>query len=169
MASQAEKDPEVPSKEENKAPDLTVVEKATPVLGNRMQLADEINTRYHVYVPPEVTPEQCMDEAFWAHVGTRLQMGDTMIVRPDTMEWELVLHVANCGREFAHVVKKQYFDLTHEAQNRAAPSRYSVDFAGGVDKFRFLRDGVVMKDGFASRDLAERAAKNHQMAVDRSK
>jgi len=174
QAAEKTEDDKANSGEQNKAsesekPTLEVVERPSPVLIHRMQLADEINTRWHAYVPPGVTPDQCMDEAFWSHVGTRLTMGDTLVVRPDTMEWELVLHVAGCGREYAHVVKKHYYDLKHDATNKPEPSRYSTDFAGGVHKFRFLRDGVVMKDGFASKDLAERAAKNHQMAVDRSK
>ncbi len=155
-------EPEVESDEPETA-------RANPVILSRTGLEAEYNTHLRVNVPVGVTPEQCMDEGFWAHVSTRMTIGDTLIVRPDNGEWELVLHVANCGREFAHVVKKTFYDLRSNASTRAEPSRYSVDYAGAVYKFRFLRDGKVMKDGFASKSLAERAALNHQMAVDRVK
>ena len=110
-----------------------------------------------------------MDEAFWSHVSLQLIIGDTLIVMPDSMEWKLILHVANCGREFAHVVKLEIYDLRTDPSLRAASSRYSTDYAGTTSKWRFKRDGVVMRDGYATKALAKRAAENHQMAVDRNK
>lgn len=150
-------------------PELKVVEKPTPITQSRFQLDVEANTPFRATVPDGVTPEDCMDEAFWAHLGQRMIIGDTLIVRPDTGEWELVLHVANCGREFAHVVKKELYDLVYRGPTaQSEQSRYSVDFAGSTHKWRFKRDGVVLKDGFATKGLAQKAAQNHQMAVDRS-
>jgi hypothetical protein len=142
--------------------------RANPIIISRTGLEDEHNIRLRVNVPVEVTPEDCMDEGFWSHITSRLTIGDTIIVRPDHQEWELVLHVANVGREFAHVVQKHLYDLRHVADPKAEASRYSVDFVGTTDKWRFMRDGKVLKSGFASKGLAERAAQNHQMAVDRS-
>ena len=162
---------EVEAKQElnTEAPSLEVVKKATPVTAGRMCLEVEANTTYRVNVPHEVTPEDCMDEAFWAHVSMQFIIGDTLIVMPDSMEWKLILHVANCGREFAHVVKLEIYDLRVDPSVRAAASRYSTDYAGTTSKWRFKRDGVVMRDGYATENLAKRAADNHQMAVDRKK
>jgi hypothetical protein len=173
MANEAaEKDVQVEEPEiideTEEQPELKVVEKPNPITQSRFQLDVEANTRFRATVPEGVTPEDCMDESFWAHLGMRMMIGDTLIVRPDTGEWELVLHVANCGREFAHVVKKDLFDLRHDGSAKSEQSRYSVDFAGSTHKWRFKRDGEVLKDGFATKGLAQQAAKNHQMAVDRS-
>ena len=149
--------------------ELKVVSKPAPLTQARFQLDVEANTPFRATVPDGVTPEDCMDEAFWAHLGLRMIIGDTLIVRPDTSEWELILHVANCGREFAHVVKKSFTDLRYDGPTaKSELSRYTVDFAGSTYKWRFKRDGSVLKDGFATKGLALKAAQNHQMAVDRS-
>lgn len=148
------------------APELALV-KATPVIMSRMGLEVEHNTTHRINVPQSVTPDQCMDETFYAHVSGRMAIGDTLIIRPDTMEWELVLHVADCGREYAHVIKKQFFALDADRVVRAAANRYTVDFAGSTYKHRALLDGKVLKDGFATKALAMKACENHQMAVDR--
>ncbi len=155
---------------ESKEPDANEAEaKVTPVIASRMQLEVEANNTYRVNVPHEITPENCMEETFWSHVSMQLIIGDTLIVMPDSMEWKLILHVANCGREFAHVVKLQLYDLATDPSVRAAASRYSTDFAGTTKKWRFKLDGKVLRDGYATEALAKRAAKNHQMAVDRAK
>jgi len=171
MSSQAAEKVEEPT-DENVAKPHEVAEdkpRPTPVIISRTGLEEEHSIRLRVNVSNEVTPEDCMDEAFWSHIGTRLTIGDTLIVRPDHMQWELVLHVANCGREFAHVVKKHFYELEYKADPRTQANRYSVDFAGSTDKWRMLRDGKVLKVGFASQGIALQAVKNHQMAVDRSK
>ena len=162
-AKTAENEPE----EMNDAPVLELV-KASPVIMSRMGLEVEHNTVHRVNVPKDVTAEQCMDPTFWAHVSTRIAIGDTLVVRPDTMEWELVLHVVNSGREFVQVIKKQYFDLSVEALIEAvSEARYGTDYAGSTYKHRALLDGKVLKDGFATKALAIKACQNHQMAVDR--
>lgn len=142
--------------------------KPNPITQARFQLEVEANTTWRASVPEGVTPENCLDEAYWAHMGQRMMIGDTVIVRPDTGEWELVLHVANCGREFAQMIKKSLYDLRHSGTSKTEQSRYSVDFAGTTHKWRFKRDGKVLKDGFATKGLASQAASNHQLAVDRS-
>lgn len=177
-AAQATKDPDAPeATKETKAPDVPEITdeqpvlelvRATPVVMSRMGLEVEHNTTHRINVTEKTTPEQCMDESFYAHVSMRLSIGDTIIVRPDTMEWELVLHVKECGREYAHVIKKALYDLSADRVVRAAASRYSVDFAGTTHKHRALLDGKVLKAGFATKSLAIKACENHQLAVDRS-
>lgn len=161
-----EKDPEAKDPVAEEKPELALV-KATPVIMSRMGLEVEHNTVHRINVTQNTTPEQCMDETFYSHVSGRMAVGDTLIIRPDTMEWELVLHVADCGREFAHVIKKQFFDLSAERVERAAKSRYSVDYAGTTYKHRALLDGKVLRDGYTTKALALKACEQHQMAVDR--
>ncbi len=141
--------------------------KAEPVTLSRWGLADEKNTRHRVDVKLGITPEQCLDQSFWTHISMHFIPGDTIIVRPENNEWELELHVVNAGAQFAHVIQKNYYDLVPTTTLEALPSKYKVDWAGNVRKWRFLREGEMMRDGFATRGLAERAAHNHQMAVDR--
>lgn len=148
-------------------PELALVT-ATPVIMSRMGLEVEHNTTHRINVPQGITPDQCMDETFYAHISGRMAIGDTLVIRPDTMDWELVLHVADCGREYAHVIKKEFFDLSADRVVRTAKSRYSVDYAGTTYKHRVLLDGKVLKDGLATKALAIKACENHQLAVDRS-
>jgi len=142
-------------------------EKAEPVTLSRWGLADEKNTRHRVDVKPSVTPEQCLDSGFWTHISMHFIAGDTIIVRPEHNEWELELHVVTSGPQFAHVIKKNYYDLVPTTELATVPSKYKVEWGGNVHKWRFLREGKMMRDGFATKALASRAATNHQMAVDR--
>lgn len=160
--------PETEVQPEVEAPELTVVEKAEPVTMHRMALDAEINTHFRITVKQGITPEQCMDEGFWAHLTTRLIPGDTLVVRPDDSAWELVLNVVNVGPNFAHVHKKAYYDLVPAVAREVLPSIYKVEYAGPVHKYRFLREGKMMRDGFATEALAQRAAQQHEMAVNRS-
>lgn len=148
--------------------ELKVVPKAEPVTMHRMMLEDEINTRFRITVKQGVTPDQILDEGFWCHLSGRMIPGDTLIVRPDDSTWEAVLHVVNCGPQFAHVLQKQFYDLAPMDHRTHLPSIYKVEYAGPIHKWRFLREGKMMRDGFASEQLANRAASQHQMAVNRA-
>lgn len=165
----AKKKPEAETPEpETPKVSLEVVEKAEPITMNRMALEDEINTRFRMTVKHGITREQCMDEAFWAHVTTRLIPGDTLIVRPDDSAWELGLNVVNNGVGFVQVHEKWFCELVPAEPRAPMPSLYKIDFDGPIHKWRFFREGKMMKDGFATEALAQRAAQQHQMAVSRA-
>lgn len=144
-----------------------VVSKPNPVTINRMSLEVESNNTFRVNVDVAVLPQDCLDEGFWCHIGGTLTPGDTIVVRPDNTAWELVLHVVHCGNQFAQVIKKAFFELAPTTETMTAPSRYKIEFAGTTEKYRFLLDGKVLKSGFATREIAAQAVKNHQMAVNR--
>jgi hypothetical protein len=156
-----------PEPEVEPAP-LAAVKKANPVTMHRMKLEVEVNSRFRITVKNDVTPEDCMDEAFWCHLSTRIIAGDTLVVRPDDTTWELVLHVVNSGSQFVHVCKKAFYELVPDVPRAPLPSLYMVDHAGPIHKWRFHRDGKMMKDGFATESLARRAAQQHEMAVNRA-
>jgi len=141
--------------------------KAKAVNLSRFQLAEAARQVWYVNVDMETTPEHCLDGSFWEHVAKMLQPGDEIIVLPDDMSWELVLHVAGQEPLFAHVVEKSRVDLTPATAPVIVPSRYKVQFAGAHHKWRVLRDDKPLKDGFATADLARRYAANHQAAVAR--
>lgn len=141
--------------------------KAKAVTSARVQLAEQARNTWYVNVDMDTTPEHCLDGSFWEHVAKMLQPGDNIHVLPDDMSWELVLHVAGQEPLFAHVVEKARYDLMPATAPVIVPSRYKVQFAGAHHKWRVLRDGKPLKDGFATADLARRYAANHQAAVER--
>jgi len=134
---------------------------------NRFGLQAEHNQLWRLNVPIEVTPEQCMDEGFWAHIAAHLRPGDEIRVFPDSMVWELVLHVIGAGKAYAHVAQKAFYNLSPREDQVALPSIYTVDFAGTTHKWRVIREGKVLKDGIQTEGLARRAAAQHEAAVNR--
>ena len=151
------------------APEAKIPEpiKATPPGIGRFGLQVEHNQKWRLNVPMEVTPKQCMDEGFWTHLAAQLRPGDEIRVFPDNMAWELVLHVINAGKAYAHVAKKALYELAPYAEHIKVPSIYKVDFAGTTHRWRVLREGKMLKDNFATEALARRWAANHEAAVNR--
>lgn len=172
-AAQAEQESEAPpvaepepEKSEPVAePEPAKIQKAKPITMGRMKLEVEARNPWLFTVPTEVTPEQCMDEGFWQHVSMRLRAGDQMIVVPDNGAWELVLGVIGAGRNYAHVVKKVLYDLKPLEQQIKIPSIYKVDYHGLHHKWRVLREGQMLRDGFETEQQARQHAANHEAAV----
>lgn len=142
-------------------------EKAIPPSIGRFGLQVERVQKWRLDVPITVSPEQCMDEGFWTHLAAHLRPGDEVRVLPDDMRWELVLHVVNAGKDFVQVVKKAFYELVPKQQRIALPPKYTFDYAGTTHKHRVLREGKMLKDGFATEALAHRWAANHEAAVNR--
>jgi len=149
------------------APAVEEPAKAVPPSLGRFGLQESHNQIWRLNVPVEVTAEQCMDEGFWAHLALHLRPGDEIRVFPDDMTWELVLHVVDQGKSFAHVVKKVLYRLAATTGKVELPSLYKVDFAGTTHRYRVIRDGKMLRDGFATEPLARRWAANHEAAVNR--
>ena len=147
--------------------DKPLEKKAVSVTAARFGLLEQARNSWLVNVDMDTTPEQCLDGSFWEHVAKMLQPGDNIHILPDDMSWELVLHVAGQEPLFAHVVQKSFFKLVPATAPVIIPSRYTVQFACAHHKWRVLRDGNPLKDGFATADLARRYAANHQAAVER--
>jgi len=141
--------------------------KAKAITMSRFGLAAELRNIWMVTCEMGTTVEQILEGSYWANVARLLRAGDEIIVRPDDMSWELVLHVRGSESLFAHVTKKALYDLAPSTEPVPVPSRYKVEFAGAHHKFRVLRDGEPLKDGFETADLARRYAANHQAAVER--
>lgn len=133
----------------------------------RFGLEAEFNTVWRVNVSMDVKPEDCLDEMFWAHLSNHLRPCDTIRVIPDNMSWELLLHVAGKGRGWAHVIEKERYDLRTTKVEIQLPPIYKVEFAGSHHKWRVLREGNMLRDGFETEGLARRYAANHESAVDR--
>jgi len=160
MAKAAEKTAE-------QIPEVIEFVKAKAITMSRFHnLVDRLN---HWYVEAEMgtTVEQVMDESYFANISMHLRAGATITVMPDDMAWKLELHVSGSGNKWAHVVKLNYYDLTPATPPVKLPSIYKVEYAGSHHKFRVLREGNMLKDGFETESLAARWAKNHEDAVNR--
>ncbi len=153
--------------EPNPLLDKSIEPKAKALTMSRFQLAAEKRNVWRVEVEVGTTVEQVMDEAFWANVGSMLRPGDEIQVLPDDYSWRVDLHVAGAGRLYAHVVQLAHYKLVSTTAPRKVPSIYKVEFAGAHLKWRILRKGEPLLDGFATESLARRAAAEHQKAVDR--
>lgn len=170
MAEAAEKQeaaPETPVKE-TPAPLLDKpIDKVPAITADRFGLANEYRNVWKVTCKPETTPEQVMDQGYWANISMSLRPGDRIVVMPDDMAWELHLRVIGAGRLYAHVVKLEMYTLRSATPPEKLPSIYKIEHAGSHHKWRVLREGQPMKDGFETEALARRWAANHEAAVDR--
>lgn len=133
----------------------------------RFGLQEEHNRIWRVNTPMGVTPKDTLNEHFWEHVSMHLRPGDEIRVMPDNMAWEQVLHVVNAGKLYAHVIQKELYELKPTDEALHLPSVYKVEFAGTTHKWRVIRSGRPLKDGFETEALARRYAANHEAAVQR--
>lgn len=141
---------------------------AQPLGLPRFGLAEEARNLWYATVPKEVLPDQVMDEAFWSNVARLLQPGDEIIVTCETFAWRRELMVMAAGQIWAQVVELHHYDLaSRKAQPHRLASKYKIEFAGAHHKWRVLRDGEPLKDGFASEKIAAQWAANHEAAVNR--
>lgn len=144
-----------------------IEEKAVAITVARFGLEAEYNNVWRVNVPIEVTATQTLDQDYWCHLAMHLRPGDTIRVMPDNMKWEQQLHVANVGKTWAHVIQKELYDLSVLHDPEILPSIYKIEFAGSHHKWRVLRRGKMLKDGFETDALANRWAANHEAATNR--
>ena len=148
-------------------PELPTDEKVSPPGVNRFGLQAERNQKWRLDVPHNTSPEQCLDEDYWAHIAGHLRPGDEVRVFPDNMAWELVLHVIDAGHAWAHVAKKAFHEYSTREQMESVPSIYEVRYAGTTHKYQVLRKGKLLKEFIETEALARRAAANHEAAVKR--
>lgn len=134
---------------------------------SRFKLAEEVRHEWVVTCDMDTTPEQVMLEGFYANISMLLTPGDIITVMPDNMAWKRLLHVAGCGNLYAHVILLEHYDLTPSTPPIKLPSIYKVEWAGSHHKWRVLREGNMLRDGFATEPLARRYAANHEAAVQR--
>jgi hypothetical protein len=144
-----------------------VMEKAPSLTMPRFGLAAEVRNIWRVSVPSATLPEQVMEESFWSNVARLLQPGDEIQILPDSFSWRRDVFVLASGSNWAQVCVLDHYDLTPSKAHQKVPSKYKVEFAGSHHKWRVLREGEPMKDGFASEKIAYQWAANHEAAVNR--
>lgn len=144
-----------------------VIEKAPALTMPRFGLAEEARNVWRVSVPQGTLPEQVMDESFWSNVARLLQPGDSIQIIPDNFTWRRDVMVLAAGQNWAQTCLLHHYDLTPSKALEKIPSKYKVEFAGSHHKWRVLREGEPLKDGFASEKIAHQWAANHEAAVNR--
>ena len=92
------------------------VRKVEPVTVSRMALEVEVNTVHRFNVKPGITPQDTLEQDFWCHVSMHLIPGDTLVVVPDDGRWKQILHVINCGPQFAHVQELHLYELAKRGE-----------------------------------------------------
>jgi len=143
------------------------LEKIPAITASRFGLADEYRNVWRVTCDMDTKPEHALEQGYWAHVSMNLRPGDRIVVVPDNFAWELHLRVIGAGRLYAHVIKLEFYQLTPATPPEKLPSIYTIGFAGAHHKWRVVREGQPLKDGFETEALARRWAANHEAAVDR--
>lgn len=133
----------------------------------RFGLAEEARNIWYGTVEKGTTPSQVLEESFYSHVARLLQPGDEIILIADNFAWRKWVQVIACGSIWAQVAELEHYDLTPARPHENLPSKYKVEFAGAHHKWRVLREGDPIKDGFASEKLARQWAANHEAAVNR--
>lgn len=109
-------------------------------------------------MPEAGTPfESLLDDAYWAHVSSKMKPSDVIRVMPDDGAYEAWLRVMDCGRLYARVTlwgDKQDFASGSEQVTVGSSDDYKVEYAGPYHKHRVvrLRDKEVMKTGFGSKE-----------------
>jgi hypothetical protein len=168
-AAQKKKADKKPQEETAKKP---IVDEAPPaktaaLTMARFGLAAEARNPWWATVEKGTTPDEVLDESFWSHIARLLQPGDEITVMADDFGWRMDLQVIACGSLWAQVAELNRYDLSPAKPHDRLASKYKVEFAGAHHKWRVLREGEPLKDGFASEKIARQWAANHEAAVNR--
>ena len=94
-----------------------------------------------------------------------LKRQDRITVVADDDSWEIELRVMAAGRLYAQVEVLNHYKF--RALEPREDSMYEIDYGGGHAKYRVMREGSVIRDGFESKADAMRWARSHEEALDR--
>lgn len=122
--------------------ELAVVKKLGPaVLPERCGLAESKRQDFVVDVEVGIKPEDLLVPAFWAHVATQFQSGDTIEARADDFSWIAYLRVVFAERNFASVIMERPALYVESNKDVGSPaSRHHVKFMGPYHRFAVIRD-----------------------------
>jgi hypothetical protein len=137
--------------------------KQLPPAAFKLDFAGSHSRRFIASVTPDMTREQILGEAFFAHVAAKLLPFDVIELRPidRTYSAELVVHSA--GKLWAKVLLKSYVPMGSQL-TESVPEGFSVDF---TEKFgwRALRGSEVLKDRFELEAQAVQWIIDHRKAM----
>lgn len=134
----------------------------------RLQLAEQAMNVWCLYMPPETTVEDMQAVSFWANVAKVLRPGDEIKVVSEDLSWRAVFFVRAVGR--VEVITSM---LSHETFGDGAAALavedtpYETKWRGPARQFGVVKrnGGDVIKDGFQTRDAADRWIADHMKAL----
>lgn len=103
----------------------------------------------------DVTREQMLRPAFWAHVARDLRVGDRIEVLSGEASWFQELIVRAC--DGIEVVMGELRFVSFEAMGVRNPDEYEIAYKGPTVKFRITRkiDNVIVQEGLQTKLAAE--------------
>jgi hypothetical protein len=106
------------------------------------------------------------NEAYWSHVGFKMQQGDTFDGMTDNGRMYYRGICLAAGRQYATVKVLEVFELEAAVQ-RAGESKFRHEHMGAHHKWRVVRlsDNQVMKTGMQTEKEAIRWMDSHEIAM----
>lgn len=128
----------------------------TQLATNRFELS--INgIRHNVFrVKPEIgtPPVALLDPHFWAHVSSKMSVGDIIEVIAEDGSYFAELLVRDVGNLFAKVAFKNPVMEFSKPEDVELPAGYEVKWRGPKLRYGVLHGTDVLKDGFVDKSEA---------------
>jgi 16S rRNA U1498 N3-methylase RsmE len=136
---------------------------------SRFAQADQKFNRWTIVQPVGASVEDCLDPGYWAHVASKLRVGDEIRVLNDEMTHYAVLLVVESDRLWAKVAILNQASLTVGSVKPGDDYAVEVEYAGPHHMHRVYRmrggQKEVLSHGHQSKDAALRAAAEHMKTV----
>ena len=112
-------------------------------------------TEHHLKAPVEATLEDILKPETWLHVAARLRPLDTIIIKAETGQFVVALHVVSVKTDGATVCPMWTVDMSAgSAAPQKAKTKIVVEFVT-AHKWRLVRGKEILAYGFDSKEEAE--------------
>ena len=139
------------------------------LMPERFGLAEAKRQDFVADVPSDVTLEQVLDPAYWAHTAISMTPGDQIEVRWEDGSRIALLHVVFCERNYARVETIWTKEIKVNIETPSASIKHRVDWKGPHLKWCVVRvsDSQVISKENSSKELAYQWMQNHERAQGR--
>lgn len=136
---------------------------------SRFAQADQKFNRWTIVQPVGETVDNCLDPGYWAHVASKLRVGDEIRVLNDEMTHYALLLVVASERLWAKVVVLSQMPLAAAGAKPDDGYVLETEFAGPHHMHRVyrVRDGQkdILSHGHATKDAAMKWAAEHLKTI----
>lgn len=125
----------------------------TQLAPNRFEMSiNGIRHNVHRARPELGTPiDAITDQAYWAHVSSKMRVGDLIEVVPEDASYFAELFVRDVGKLYAKVSVLRHLELNKRDAEVQTPAGYEVRWRGPQAKYGVVRGKDVLKDGFVDK------------------
>jgi hypothetical protein len=145
----------------NISPDTAPAEapkkKFSPLKPSDVKLAESTNNTWRAVVPRGTTREDLLVSDLWSVMAHNFLSYDRINIVSETREFFAELLVIDAGRGYCSLVELSFTPLPAIiVANNDVPSNHSIEHCGPEKLYivRRLSDGVILGEGFPSRDAA---------------